>query len=332
MLKIRLIYSLILCFLLQLAYAQERVLRPPGRDNRSEIQPGNRVSGIDGNAPTIDSLEHRDKYEDSITISFKLPLSYQLIKLDSSVNDYNKRYPVPADYVYLGNTGTAAHSLLFSPIMKSGWDHGMHSFDIYMYRPEMARYFTTTRPYTELAYLLGGRTEQVIEITHTQNIKPNWNALFQYRLINAPGFFKNQRTNDNNYMFTSWFQSVNKRYNNYITLTANTMLSEENGGIKNDHDYLHDPIYNDRFQVPVNLGGDPAFTRNFFSSSYNTGNRYSNFYLQVKQSYDLGKKDSIVTDSTIIPLFYPRIRFEHSFSLANYQFGYRDNLADSTFY
>ena len=74
--------------------------------------------------------------------------------------------------------------------MNSGWDAGFHAFDAYRWKPEAVRFFNTTRPYTELAYLLGGRTEQIIELTHTQNIKPNWNGLFQYRLINSPGYFE----------------------------------------------------------------------------------------------------------------------------------------------
>lgn len=281
---------------------------------------------------SVDSLEHRNQYEDSVTITFQLPLSIQPQKLDSSVDDFTKRFPIPAHHIFLGNTGTATRSLLFSPRMQSGWDPGFHAFDVYKWTPEKARFFTTTRPFTELSYLLGGRTEQIIEITHTQNIRPNWNGLFQYRLINSPGFFKNQRTNHNNYLFTSWFQSIDKRYNNYFVIVANALQSEENGGIKNDADYLNDPIYNDRFNIPTKLGGDVAFGRNFFSSKLNTGHRFADFNLNIIQQYDLGKKDSIVLDSSIIRLFYPRLRFEHNFRLSRYKFLYTDNAADSLFY
>jgi len=271
-----------------------------------------------------DSLQHRDKYEDSITIYYQLPYSVQSNKLDSSIIDFTKRFPIPAHHAFLGNTGNATHSILFEPNMKSGWDHGMHALDAYHWSLESIRFFNTTRPYTELAYLLGSKTEQIIELTHTQNIKPNWNALFQYRLINSPGFFKNQRTNHNDYLFTSWYQSINKRYNNYFVILANAMQSDENGGLKNDKDYLNDPIYNDRFNIPTKLGGDAEFGRNFFSSTLYTGNRYTDFHLMIRQQYDLGKKDSIVSDSTVIPLFYPRLRFEHVFRYSSYKFKFVD--------
>lgn len=285
-----------------------------------------------GSSGQADSLQRRDKFEDSITISFQLPVSIQQYKLDSSITDFTLRFPIPAHHIFLGNTGTATRSLLFSPIMKSGWDAGFHAFDAYKWKPENARFFNTTRPYTELGYLLGGRTEQIIEITHTQNIRPNWNALFQYRLINSPGYFKNQKTNHNNYLFTSWYQSVSKRYNNYFVILANAAQSEENGGIKDDEDYLNDPIYNDRFNIPTKLGGDPAFGRNFFSTVLNTGNRYTDLFFILRQQYDFGRKDSLVSDSTVIPLFYPRLRFEHSFSYNTYKYKFLDNLADSSYY
>ena len=271
-----------------------------------------------------DSLQHRDKYEDSITIYYQLPFSLQRNKLDSSIMDFNKRFPIPAHHAFLGNIGTATHSILFDPNMRSGWDHGMHAFDAYHWDLETIRFFNTTRPYTELAYMLGGRAEQITEITHTQNVRPNLNILLQYRLINAPGFFKNQKTNDNNYLVTSWYQSINKRYNNYFVLLANTLQSDENGGLRNDQDYLNDPIYNDRFNIPTKIGGDAEFGTNFFSSTLYTGNRYADLHLMVKQQYDLGKKDSIVGDSTVIPLFYPRLRFEHVFRYSTYKLKFID--------
>ena len=48
------------------------------------------------------------------------------------------------------------------------------------------------------------------------------------------------------------------------------------------------------------------------------------FNLMVKQQYDLGKKDSIVGDSVVIPLFYPRLRFEHVFRYSTYKLKFMD--------
>lgn len=279
-----------------------------------------------------DTLKRRDRFEDSLTISFRYLDSTSNYKLDSSISDFTRRFPIPATNIYLGNTGAASRSILFSPQLKAGWDPGFHAFDIYKWTVEKAQFFNTTRPYSELNYLLGSRAEQMIQIMHTQNIKPNWNFQAQYRLINAPGFFKNQKSNHNNYLFTSWFQTIDKRYNAYAVILANKLQAGENGGIPDNPDYLKDPIYKDRFLIPTNLGGDPAYGVNFFSTDVGTGNRYKEFTVLFRQQYDLGQKDSIVTDSTVIPLFYPRLRFEHTIQYSKSTFNFRDYVADSVYY
>lgn len=285
-----------------------------------------------GNTGGKDSLQHRDKYEDSITISFRYSDSSRPYKLDSSISDFTKRFPIPPHHVYLGNVGNASRSILFAPLMKPGWDDGFHAFDVYKWRLDKVRFFNTTRPYTELGYLLGSRVEQIIEVIHTQNIKPNWNASFQYRLINSAGFFKGQKTNHNNYLLSSWYQGTSKRYNNYIIILTNSIQSSENGGIQDDEDYLNNPNFNNRFDIPTKLGGDAAFGRDFFNTKITTGNRQRESTVLLRQQYDLGRKDSLVTDSTVIPLFYPRLRFEHTIQFNNHSFLYLDNIPDSAYY
>lgn len=279
-----------------------------------------------------DSLKRRDHSEDSITVRFRYLDSTRFNTLDSSVNDFTRRFPIPATNVFLGNDGTASRSILFSPLLKPGWDPGFHAFDVYKWTVDKARLFSTTRPYSELSYQLASKSEQIIEILHTQNIKPNWNISFQYRLLNAPGFFNKQKTNHNTFLITSFFESVNRRYKNYFVFAGNKLQSGENGGIKSDEDYLNDPAYEDRFLIPTNIGGDPDATRNPFNPDVGTGNRYREMNFLFRQQYDLGKKDSLVTDSTVIPLFYPRFRFEHTILLGKYQYEFRDYVGDSLYY
>lgn len=281
---------------------------------------------------TTDSLRHRDKNEDSITISFRYLDSTRNYWLDSSVTDFTRRYPVPATHIFLGNTGTASKSLLFSPVLLSGFDPGFHAFDVYKWKLEKVRFFNTTRPYSELNYLLGSRSEQIIEVVHTQNIKPTWNFAFQYRLINAPGFFQNQRTNHNNYLFTSKYQGKNLRYNAYLVLLSNKMVAGENGGIKGSPAILDDPIYKERFNIDTYIGGVNPFSTNFFSTKISTGNKYTETTYLLRQQYDLGKKDSIVTDSTVIPLFYPQLRFQHTIQYDKDRYIFQDYVGDSVYY
>ena len=299
-------------------------------------QMGNRIKQVGGSmrsgSGSTDSLQRRNKMEDSITISFRYLDSTRSYKLDSTVTDFTRRFPLPATYINLGNTGNAARSLLFSPNFNTGFDPGFHAFDVYKWKMNDVRFFNTTRPYSELNYMLGSRVEQMISLLHTQNIKPNWNFLFQYRLINSPGFFQNQKTNHNNYLLSSKYQSKNLRYHNYFVLLGNKLQSAENGGIIDTSDILNDPIYKERFNINTRIGGVSQFSSNFFSNKINTGNKYSEFTLLLRQQYDFGKKDSIVTDSTVLPLFFPRVRFEHTLQLDQNKYIYQDNVADSVYY
>src|SRR4029078_6863969 len=117
------------------------------------------------------------------------------------------------------------------------------------------RFYNVTRPYTELGYMLYSRGGQNIEVTHTQNIKPYWNFSFKYRLISGTGSFRNQKTNHNNYLLTSWYQSRNRRYNNYFILLGNQLQSGENGGLKHVEHLDSIDYAKDRYLIPTQIGG-----------------------------------------------------------------------------
>ena len=97
----------------------------------------------------------------------------------------------------------------------------------------------------------------------------------------------------------------------------------------------------DPFTVHTKLGGDPLNSGNPFSAPLYTGHRYRELNILMRQQYDLGRKDSLVTDSTVIPLFYPRIRFEHTLNIGKYSYSYFDlatsdpnhtNIPDTGYY
>ena len=278
------------------------------------------------------ALKHRTGLEDSITISYRFLDSSRLRKLDSSIYDFTKKYPLPASYYDLGNPGTPAHDLIFTPQMKSGWDPGWHAYDVYAFTIDETRFYNTTKPYTELGYLIGSRAEQMINLTHSQNIKPNWNFEFQYRLINAPGTYQNQNTNHNNYRFASWYQSKSKRYQAFLALVGSKLQASDNGGIRNIND-LDSNAYTDRFNVPTKIGGYAIYSPNPFTTVVTTGTFYSTGTYLLRQQYDIiGIKDSVVTDSTVTQLFYPKFRAAQTIQYSTYYYRFIDQNPDSIYY
>ncbi len=277
-------------------------------------------------------FQQRDDLKDSITISYRYLDAIKRYSLDSAVNDFDKYFSVPSSYQYLGNNGAAAFPLIYKPFDKAGWDAGFHAFDIYKFTIEDTKFYKTTRPFSLLGYQLASGKEQMIQAQHTQNIKPNFNAGFDYRLINAPGLFINQNNNHNNVRFFSSYQGKKKRYNAYFVLVSNTIRASENGGIVNDS-FLLNPNTKDRFGIDVNMGNASQFFQNPFSTNIRTGNIYKNSSIFLQQSYDLGKKDSIaVNDSTTEYLFYPRLRVQHSITYSSYKYNFKDVAPDSVLY
>ena len=277
------------------------------------------------------TLQHRDVYEDSITISFRYWDSTRINKIDSSINDFYTRYPVPWWYIDLGNFGTAAHSLIFQPNMQIGFDAGFHAYDIYKFTPENTKFFQTTRPYSETSYLLGSRAEQMIELFHTQNRKSNFNIALDFRVINSPGAFKNQNTNNSSFRINTFYQSNNKRYTNYFAFINNKILASENGGLKPNQN-LDSLSFNDPYGASSKLGSELVNFRSIFGSHIAIGTQYKEAVFLMRHSYDFGQKDSLVTDSVTYKLFYPRLRIQHTiqYTKDNYEY-HDDDPADSDY-
>ena len=95
----------------------------------------------------------------------------------------------------------------------------------------------------------------------------------------------------------------------YFIWMGNSMVANENGGIKSDKDYINDLVtYKERSTIPVQLGNYVQAGQSFLNSKLNTGNSQKERTLFIRQQYDLGRRDSIVTDSNVVQLFYPRFR------------------------
>lgn len=321
-----LLNKILILYLIFLAFSLGADSQDKGRLNFPRGSSDQRRNPAQSKGDTSIGFKHRDDLKDSITISYRFLDSLKINKLDSSLNDFNIYFSVPANYITLGNNGSPAYPVLFTPILKPGWDAGFHSLDVYKFKVEATRFFKTTRPFTQLTYLLASGKEQFVNVLHTQNIMPSWNFGFEYRLISAPGFFKTQNTSHNNYRLFSNFQGKRKRYAAYFIIQGNKLKASENGGLRNDLQ-LDSAIYFKRFTIPVNLGGDAAFGQNIFSTKVSTGNIQTDFSFFMRQSYDLGKKDSIeINDSTREYLFYPKLRFQHTFTYNTYTYRFVDSV------
>ncbi|PSL42650.1 putative beta-barrel porin [Chitinophaga niastensis] len=291
------------------------------------------MGGGGGSSKMQRDTSRHDHEPDTLTLTYRHLGEPTDFVIDSSVTDFQLNFlKVPATYTTLGNSGSAARNLIYSPLMKPGFDAGFHSYDVYANTHEGARFYYTTRPYTELQYLVGSKQEQVIQVTHTQNRTGRFNFAFDYRKVNAPGYFRSQNTNHDTYRLTARYQSKNKRANTYFSFYYNKLNGGENGGVRNDS-FLTNPNYTQRKTIPVFLGNTSSQSYGFFGTTIPVKTQYQETGLLIQQQYDWGKGDSIhVNDTTDIYRFDPVFRVQYTFNYQNNNYQFIDTSPDTTFY
>ncbi len=266
--------------------------------------------------------------EEEANIVFERLNSARVYYPDTSLHTFQRAPFTKGWYRDLGNIGSPANNLLFTPEDRLGPTLGYHVFDVYRFNTDSLNYYDTKRPYSVFNYMLGSKLEQTAGVMHTQNILPNWNFGVEYHKTNSPGFFKTERNNNDNACFTTNYKSTDKHYVLYMGMVYNKEQHDENGGIVNDSE-LSDPIYTDRRTV------DAAYQNSTYSISRSpVSNVLRDYSFIVQHSYNWGKADTTYNaDSTQYTLrLIPRFSITHKLELSTEKHTYNDHTPDSLRY
>ena len=322
---VRFLFSILMLLLFAgSARSQLEIQGDQTRQLNRGVNPTGTPRGPNSKTTGGDTLSHRTGLEDSITISFRYFDSSRIRYFDSGVLNLERRFPEPYTHLYLGNLGSASHPILFTPRMNTGFDAGFHAYDLYQWKVEDTRFFQTTRPFTELNYIISSPAEQTINILHTQNIKPTWNAAFEYRFLSSPGTFKNTQNTGHSIRLSSAFVTKARRYSGFFVWVNNKHTAAQSGGILSDTMLKASAYDIDRFSIPTRIGGDPVFSTSPFGTSLSTFLQTKSTTLFFRHQYDFGQKDSVATDSGFVKVFYPRFRVQHNLSIASYANMFQD--------
>lgn len=247
---------------------------------------------------------------------------------DTSLHTFQRRPFVQPWSRDMGNPGSPVYNLQFTPENRVGPSFGYHIFDAYRFQLDSLQFYNTTRPYSVFNYTLGSKLEQVAGIMHSQNIKPNWNFMVDYRKVNTPGFYKIQRNNHDNAAISTNFQSNNKRYVLYAGLVYNKQQHDENGGIVNDSD-LTNTSYADRKTI------NTAFQNSAYSTTRSSiTNVQRDFGMVFQHAYTWGPIDTTYNaDSTeFTAVLHPRFSISHKLAMSTEKHSYKDLAPDSVRY
>ncbi|HRO43200.1 MAG TPA: hypothetical protein PL009_10225 [Flavipsychrobacter sp.] len=283
------------------------------------------------NAPQRDTSNKTNTSQwksENARISFKKLNSQKVFHPDTSLQTFHRR---PFQHLWmrdLGNLGSPANNLFFTPTYRTGPTLGYHAFDVYRFHVDSLYYYNTNRPYSIFTYQLGSRAEQRAEVLHTQNILPNWNMAIQYRKVGSPGNYKLQRTNHDLANLTTNYQSRDQHYKLNAAVVYNKLQHDENGGIVSDS-FLNLGSFDDRRTIPVLFQND--FYSNRRSSVTNT---QRDFTMLLQHSYTIGKADTTYNeDSTQYSYrLIPRFRISHRFQLSSEKYQFKDLRPDSIRY
>jgi len=216
--------------------------------------------------------------------------------------------------VSTGLLGLPATSLLFDPVKTIGFDAGFHSLELYALGHDDVKFYRARTPFTSLYYVSGGDKEQILKITHTQNIKPNWNIGASFNRIGSNGDYTHQRGDHLNGVFFTWYQSPNKRYNLWVDAIFNTMKAQENGSI------VKADIFEPTNQTLVDKKAEPTQ----LTTARQLWRKNS---IMLKQSYFVGRIDS--TGNVAAQNILPTNRITHTFKYDNNSYAFIKDEIDT---
>ncbi len=168
--------------------------------------------------------------------------------------------------------------------------------------------FTDTVPFSVASYSNGYKREQYFDFLHSQPLTKLWRLTLDYRLINSPGAYKNQKNSLSNFFATTSFTTKSKFYHLDAGFILNRLYQQENGGITNDSEFVDTTLY-DRALTEVNL--------------YSAQNRFrQNDYFIINEIRFGGKKDGDY-----------RLFLQHTFNLRRERHIYSDSFdPDSSYF
>eukprot|EP01133_Synstelium_polycarpum_P003221 gene3221-3675_t len=278
-----------------------------------------------GNNKELDSLRKKlDGSKDSVVFTSRyvryttLRLtkdSIQTLPLDTSLRNfqnYNVLNQPRRPTINLGASGQAAKALLYEPSKTMGFDAGFHALDVYLLNNEDIIYYQARSPFSNLSYYSGGGEGELFKVTHSQNVKRNFNVGANYFRIGSKGIFSNQKGDDLNASLFSWYQSPNKRYNLFASVVFNTLKAQENGAVNNDLIFTNENRPVARTAEVVRLNSAKQLWRKNA--------------LVLKQTYFIGRIDTV--EQEVMKKVLPTNKVSYTMSYSSQSYSFQKNEAD----
>lgn len=252
------------------------------------------------------------------------------------------------DWKTLGNLGSAAEPFVYQPRYRQGLDVGLHQYDLYIAEAEELPFYRLERAFTKLEYTQGSeQADGYLKTRFSRNFANGLNFSLYYDRITQLGRF-DQYPNQNSRITTlgggMWFHSQNERYDGFLSIMANTIEQEDNGGL--DSLPASGGQFDDPSSAVVSLqNGQSRHTHRDFSYKHyyrfggkadSTGNvkraftlshrlRYKRSVYKFFDSFDIGdtlfynRYPALLTDSRGARFYLTHQEISNEFSLSTFK-------------
>ena len=207
-----------------------------------------------------DTVVYYEHDSNNISILLQNERDYQsqlyLQSIDTGIHSVHLK-----DNIYLlsgrqsqGNMGQVSNQIapLINPLEFSLLSSEYNSLNRYTFKN--LSFYQVKNPYTSVGYQIGSKSEQRLDVIHTQNVTRNLNVALLYSRYSSEGFYLNQNTLNSNAGITSNFLSSDGRYGFKLQGAINIGTAEENGGLQNQELFTeHSDSIRNRAGYPVNL-------------------------------------------------------------------------------
>lgn len=220
--------------------------------------------------------------------------------LDYRFLHYNPVFEQKNPHLFLGNNGSAAIPVTQLFKRKSGFDLGLHAYDIYSMQLDSFRWYRTNLPFSDL-FFSGGPSEDDFRVAakYTMNFSNNWNLNLDYERIIESGYYQNQETKQSSISVGMWHRSADERKHTFISYIGNIHQEKNNGGVR-DLTFFNNPANSIRSVIPVNL-------------SNAVGRYQNNSFALVHYRSLFNKPDSLQIEDTLGLTLITNFNYENGF-------------------
>lgn len=183
------------------------------------------------------------------------------------------------------------------------------------YRTSDIKYYDVKTPYTEFIYENGVKEGSFLSSTFSHNINKQFNYTFHYRGLVSEGRYRNEKAQNNTFVFSSNYKTKNERFKLWWHYSAQNLKNNENGGIKDINDFI---LQDERRMTNV---------RNIEVNSQTAKSTFDARRIEMNASYGILKRMN-AKDST----FYNPIIIKNTISYEKQKFRYEDSSAVGDLY